>query len=497
VSDIPPEVLLGRLRQERLLREAELAALADALKDLKTDVKELSARTSAQIRGVTVDASALISTIEKVVTSPGFAMAERIDKLEAKIEDGEGNASASIVEIRRVIATSEYALAEIDQRLTAKIEGNAATVVTTLTAYATKTYAEARRDEAITAASADATAKVLVESTARSSADAANASSISTVSASVGSLSSTVTTNASASVTRDGFLSGKYSLKVAAGNVVTGMNISSTSGGGSDVSEIAFTGSVFKVYNGASNVVPFTVNTGTNTVTLTNVIVDTLAANISITSPTIVGGVLKLNGTATVCSNTADGSDTSLVRMNGGGASGATRGGQIDCYGDNYGFVSGTDYSGSVHIAPSSNASGIVRIYDNTGTIRFGVGPTGASVVGDFSASAISGTSYSGGAVTGTLITGQSSITSQGPVNAATFFSRGGTQVVGARGAAVTSADTTTVSTILSLGTFAGSDTISLSALISYLNALGGAFNGNAAKQNDLRDRIQTHGLIS
>lgn len=294
MSDIPPEVLLGRLRQERLLREAELAALADALKDLRTVVKELSARTTAQIKGVTVDASALISTVEKVLTSPGYAMAERIDTLEAKIEDGEGNASASIVEIRRVIATSEYALAEIDQRLTAKIYDNAATVVTTLTAYATKTYAEAKKTEAITAASADAAAKVLVESSARSSADSANASSISTVSASVGSLSSTVTTNASASVTRDGYLSGKYSLKVAAGNVVTGMNISSTSGGGTDVSEIAFTGSVFKIYNGLSNVVPFTVNTTTNTVTLTNVIVDTLAANISITSPTITGGSIDI-----------------------------------------------------------------------------------------------------------------------------------------------------------------------------------------------------------
>ena len=329
MSEIPPEVLLGRLRQERLLREAEIAALADALKDLKSVVKELSARTTAQIKGVSVDSSALISTVENVLTAPGYALAERIDRLEAKVDDGEGNAAASIVEVRRVIATSDYALAEIDQRLSATIYGNAATVVTTLTAYATKTYAEAKRDEAITAASGDATAKVLTESTARASADSAaastvstltatvagntaaistesstrasadsaNASAISTVSANVGTLSSTVTTNATASATRDGYLSGKYSLRVAAGNVVTGMNISSTTGAGTDVSEIAFTGTVFKVYNGASNVTPFTVNTGTNTVTLTNVIVDTLAANISITSPNITGGVIDIGTT--------------------------------------------------------------------------------------------------------------------------------------------------------------------------------------------------------
>ena len=67
---------------------------------------------------------------------------------------------------------------------------------------------------------------------------------------------------ASARATADGYLAGKYALKVIAGNVVTGMNITSSSNAGTDVSDITFQASSFKIYNGTNGVAPFQVAGG-------------------------------------------------------------------------------------------------------------------------------------------------------------------------------------------------------------------------------------------
>lgn len=84
------------------------------------------------------------------------------------------------------------------------------------------------------------TAAVTAESTARVSADGALATSISTVSATVGALSASVTAEASARATADGYLSSKYTLLVTAGDLVTGINITSDSGPGTNLSTITF-----------------------------------------------------------------------------------------------------------------------------------------------------------------------------------------------------------------------------------------------------------------
>lgn len=66
-----------------------------------------------------------------------------------------------------------------------------------------------------------------------------------------------------ARVTADGFLSGKYTLTVIAGNVVTGMNITSSTGGGTNVSSVIFRATDFQIYNGVSGVVMFNVSGST------------------------------------------------------------------------------------------------------------------------------------------------------------------------------------------------------------------------------------------
>lgn len=71
-----------------------------------------------------------------------------------------------------------------------------------------------------------------------------------------------VATEKTARVTADGFLSGKYTLTVIAGNVITGFNITSSTGGGSNVSNVSFTATSFNIYDGVTNFPIFTTTVG-------------------------------------------------------------------------------------------------------------------------------------------------------------------------------------------------------------------------------------------
>ncbi len=75
-------------------------------------------------------------------------------------------------------------------------------------------------------------------------------------------IATAISTEASARATADGFLSGKYTLTVAAGNVVTGMNITSQSGGGTNVSNVIFQAGSFQIYNGATGAAVFVASGG-------------------------------------------------------------------------------------------------------------------------------------------------------------------------------------------------------------------------------------------
>lgn len=107
-------------------------------------------------------------------------------------------------------------------------------------------------------------AAVTSEQTARITADGILASDITTVAAAVvteeGVRAAAVTAEATARATADGFLEGKYTLTVIAGDVVTGMNITSSSGAGTDISSVIFRATDFKIYNSVSGVEMFSVS---------------------------------------------------------------------------------------------------------------------------------------------------------------------------------------------------------------------------------------------
>lgn len=75
-----------------------------------------------------------------------------------------------------------------------------------------------------------------------------------------------------ARVTADGYLEGKYTLTVVAGTVITGFNITSASGPGTNVSNVAWTADQFQIYSGSANKVMFYADGVQDKVRLSNVL---------------------------------------------------------------------------------------------------------------------------------------------------------------------------------------------------------------------------------
>lgn len=134
-----------------------------------------------------------------------------------------------------------------------------------------------------------------------------------------GSIYASVDAVSSALATATGYLEGKYTLTVSAGDVVTGMNITSASGGGTNVSQVAFQTDKFQIYNGTTGVDVFSVSGSTiqlkasvtvlGTITLGQVSgTGSLAAQSSADWSTQVGGSGK----------PSDNADVTLAAINGG-----------------------------------------------------------------------------------------------------------------------------------------------------------------------------------
>jgi hypothetical protein len=84
--------------------------------------------------------------------------------------------------------------------------------------------------------------------------------------------------------------------------------------------------------------------------------------------PRVTGGWLKLDGACQLTSTTTDGFDTSIIRVNGGGDNGDTRGGQLDVLGNEYTSVPG--YNGSVLLTPGNVTNATIRLRSKGGSDR-------------------------------------------------------------------------------------------------------------------------------
>ena len=192
---IPDEVFLGRISEVRTFAEG-LAG------DLKAELDITTDRIRSQIDGIgssdtfnNFDASAIVGTIRRTQIEEGFASADELTLLESSLASAESRIDASILESSRVQSSESGAVA--------------------------------RRVEVVRAQ--------------------------------LGGFEASVASEASARATADGFLEGKYALTATAGNVVTGLNITSSTGAGTDISEISFQADKFQIFNGTSSIAVFSI----------------------------------------------------------------------------------------------------------------------------------------------------------------------------------------------------------------------------------------------
>lgn len=254
--------MLARVRREADARvsadEALRVSLADVESRLTNEISKLKKSVVSSVNGRTVNASAIAGLVQRVQVEPGFALAEQVTTLEARVDDNMASYDESI----RVLVDSVHAEATKTETLTSRFAGNEAKIVNIESTYATKTFAESKKTEAITASAADATAKVLTESTARATADTAISSTVTTLTATVSgntaaitaeataranadsAISTTVSTltatvsgntaaisaESSARAAADGRVSGQFAMSVDAGGKVVGMTLTAAAG---------------------------------------------------------------------------------------------------------------------------------------------------------------------------------------------------------------------------------------------------------------------------
>lgn len=287
----------------------ETSALAQVTTTLTATVTNNNVQTNASIVQQAIVSSSAVAAVAATVTT-----------LTATVASNLATTTASITSEATTRATADTALSTTITTLTATVgtktsvfsqsatpTANAVGDVWINTSTGATEYWNGTAWTNTFIASAAITAAVSTESTARASADSALSSSITTLTATVGTkntvfsqsgtptanatgdewintttgaisywngsswvntfvasaaISAAVAVEASARATQTGNLSANYSVTVTAGNIVTGMQLNSSSGGGATSSVIAFEAATFQISDGSSNYPVFTVSGG-------------------------------------------------------------------------------------------------------------------------------------------------------------------------------------------------------------------------------------------
>lgn len=268
MGSIPDELLLARIRKEAEARAAAFASLQAALDKATAAFDEKLLVAASKLTTSVGSASALAGTAFRTAVDESSARAEQITALRAQFNTGLTQANASITETRVAFADATQAFAQQTLTLQTQFNASSAKFTEQITAISTDTSALATRtttlESQVQTPTTGLLARVSTVETTKVDASGAYAQANSAITASLtstsaGTIGAAVQTEATARANADGFLSGKYSLKVIAGDIVTGMNITSSTGNGIDVSDITFQASSFKVYNGSTGVAPFQV----------------------------------------------------------------------------------------------------------------------------------------------------------------------------------------------------------------------------------------------
>jgi hypothetical protein len=254
---------------------AETTARSSADGALSTSITNL---TTAYL-AADVALGARVTTETTARTNADTSLASSITSLTTAYQNADTALQSNITSEATARTSADGALSTRAATLESQVQtagtGLLARVGVVESTYATQTYAVAQASSALTAAIGDATARVLTESSARAAAD--------------------------------GNLASKWTLQVAAGNVIVGMNLSAVSSPGGDYGTFIVSAPIFKIYNTATSdgVAPFSVIGGAvyiedafiKNVAVSKLLAGTINVAVELTAATFSAGKMATGAT--------------------------------------------------------------------------------------------------------------------------------------------------------------------------------------------------------
>lgn len=221
---------------------------------------EAEARAQAVLDEATARGAAIASS-EAIIYGDMAILATSVSAMATEL----GAATANIIEVNDALVTETAARVAQYTLLQADFGDTNASVLEESVARADEDSALGVRIDLIEVEVDDAYAAVLAEQTARIDADGVLASDITAVEVTANGAAAAVTTETSARIAADGTISGKYSVKVDVNGRVSGFDLISTAGNVDDTpfSAFNFRADAFNIYNGTSDIAPFSVTGGT------------------------------------------------------------------------------------------------------------------------------------------------------------------------------------------------------------------------------------------
>jgi hypothetical protein len=253
--------------QARVVNEAALALVHAELNTQIIDglLAEASSRTLlyAQLNS---DLTAAIATESIARADADASISSTITTLTATVADN----SAAITSESTARATADTALASSVVFLQAQIDTNTASITTESTARATADSAISAQITTLSTTIDGNTAAIATEQAARINADSAMAEDVSILQAQIDSNSAAITSETSVRATETGDLFAKYVVKVDVNGYVSGFGLASTANNATPYSNFIIRADKFSVASpsgpGITPIIPFVVNTTTETV---------------------------------------------------------------------------------------------------------------------------------------------------------------------------------------------------------------------------------------
>jgi hypothetical protein len=258
--------LTAAIGTETTNRQAAVTTLNTAIANESTARATLGTTLTAAINAEATTRASAITTLQEVDTTEAATRAALGTTLTAAIATEATNRQAAVNTLNTAIANESTARATLGTTLTAAINTEATdrgAAITTLNTAIT--------DEASTRASAITTlgttvtnnyntlsSSITTEANTRTNALQTVNNTINTLTSTVNGQTASITTAQNTIAGIDGKLNASYGLSVDAGGRIASMKLLSNG----TSSSVAFTADSFKVFNGTSNVSPFTVENG-------------------------------------------------------------------------------------------------------------------------------------------------------------------------------------------------------------------------------------------